>query len=306
MKRLHVLGGAALAASPMAWAHVVDGGSHGEPVWFALDPWSWLLLIASALLYLNGRRVLRRRARSAKGAAAQRGALLFCCGWLMLAVALGPPLDPLGGYLFSVHMLQHELLMLVAAPMLVLSRPGGILLWGLPAAARLAFNRMQRQSWLRSGWAWLSSAHGAWLLHAAILWGWHLPALFDASVLNDGVHAAQHASFFGSALLFWWALLHGSGRRNAGGVIHVFTTAVHSSLLGALLTFSPALWYAPYLHTTAAFGLSPLDDQQLGGLIMWVPSGLVFLAAGLVLTARFLRDDTGSALAERDGGKGDD
>jgi cytochrome c oxidase assembly factor CtaG len=306
MNRSQALGGASLLAAPTAWAHVVDADRHGSPAWFALDPWSWLLLIASALLYLNGRRVLRGRARAADGQSARRGAQLFCCGWLALAIALGPPLDPLGGYLFSAHMLQHELMMLVAAPLLVLSRPGGVLLWGLPDAGRRLFGGMRRIGWLHSGWAWLSSAHGAWLLHAAILWGWHLPALFDASVLNDGVHAAQHASFFGSALLFWWALLHGSGVRNAGAVIYVFTTAVHSSLLGALLTFSPSVWYAPYLQTTALFGLSPLDDQQLGGLIMWVPSGLVFLAAGLVLTARFLRDDSDDALTEHSGGNSDD
>nr|WP_298138903.1 cytochrome c oxidase assembly protein [uncultured Pseudomonas sp.] len=299
MKRTSLLGSVLLAGSAMAWAHVMNHDPQAGPSWFALDPGTWVLLTLAALLYFQGRRLLRQRTRAPDTPQARRSLWLFCSGWLALAVALGPPLDPLGGYLFSAHMVQHELLMLVAAPLLVLSRPGGVLLWGLPAGGRRLFGAMRRQGGLRSAWGWLSSPHGAWLVNALVLWGWHLPALFDASVLHEGVHALQHASFFGSALLFWWALLYGSGQRNPGGVIYLFTTAVHSSLLGALLTFSPTVWYAPYLDTTAVFGLSPLDDQRIGGLIMWIPAGLVFLAAGLALTARLLRDENPMA-AERD------
>ncbi|MGP0174194.1 cytochrome c oxidase assembly protein [Pseudomonas sp. NCHU5208] len=270
---------ALLLVMPAAWGHAPDVRVPGEVQLLSFDPWSWLLLLGSALLYLRGAWRLRR--------GIGREQWLFIGGWLSLAVALGPPLDPLGGYLFSAHMLQHEILILVSAPLLALSRPGGLLLWGLPGRGRQLFKRLRQRRWLRSSWEVLSSAHGAWLLHAAVLWGWHLPPLFDASVLNDGVHAAQHGSFFLSALLFWWALLQ---RRQAGAVLYLFTTAVHSSLLGALLSFSPTVWYSPYLATTQTFGLDPVQDQQLGGLIMWIPAGLVFLAAGLLLTARALND----------------
>ena len=269
---------------PSAWGHAPAAQTPGEINLFAFDPWSWSLLIASALLYVRGLRRLRQRSGKI---GRSRDLLLFCAGWLSLAMALGPPLDPLGGYLFSAHMLQHEILILISAPLLVLSRPGGLLLWGLPASGREGFKRLRRQRWLRATWDGLTSAQGAWLLHAAVLWGWHLPALFDASVRNDAVHALQHSSFFLSALLFWWALLQ---RRQAGAVLYLFTTAVHSSLLGALLSFSPTVWYSPYLETTRFFGLDPVDDQRLGGLIMWIPAGLVFLAAGLLLTARCLRE----------------
>jgi putative membrane protein len=105
------------------------------------------------------------------------------------------------------------------------------------------------------------------------------------------VHAAQHASFFLSALLFWWSLLYARGRAGYGlGVLYIFTTAVHTSILGALLTFAPSVWYPAYAPGTRAWGLSPLEDQQIGGLIMWVPAGVVYLAAGLALFAAWLRE----------------
>jgi putative membrane protein len=104
-------------------------------------------------------------------------------------------------------------------------------------------------------------------------------------------HSAQHLSFFLSALLFWWALFYAHGRKAYGaGVFYLFTTAIHTSILGALLTFSPRLWYSGYATTTQAWGLTPLQDQQIGGLIMWVPGGVVYLVAGLWLFAAWLKE----------------
>jgi cytochrome c oxidase assembly factor CtaG len=137
------------------------------------------------------------------------------------------------------------------------------------------------------------------MIHAAVLWGWHAPALFQATLHNEWVHAAQHISFLGSALLFWWALIH--GRRGAGeyglAVLYLFTTAIHSGLLGALLTFARSVWYPDYIGRTESWGLTPLEDQQLGGLIMWVPACLVYIAAGLVLFAKWLQESERRALA---------
>ena len=280
------LAGVAASAGPScAWAHVAAGAEHAPSVWSSVDPWSLLLLIGTAWCYARGTRVLARRARAQRP---RRAALLFWSGLATLAVALGPPLDPLGGLLFSAHMLQHEILMLMSAPLLVLSRPFGRLLWGLPQPLRRLCVYCGRRIGLRR----LAAPPVAWGVHAAALWIWHLPALFDASLRSDAVHAAQHGSFFLSALLFWWALLASRSRAHSGGaILYVFTTALHSSVLGALLSFAPSVWYASYVATTARFGLSALEDQQLGGLIMWVPSGLVFLAAALVLLARWLQGD---------------
>ncbi|MBV8571913.1 MAG: cytochrome c oxidase assembly protein, partial [Acidobacteriaceae bacterium] len=121
---------------------------------------------------------------------------------------------------------------------------------------------------------------------------------FQATINNDLVHGAQHLSFFLSALLFWWSLFYAHGRRAYGsGVLYIFTTALHTGILGALLTFAPRLWYPIYNNTTVAWGLTPLEDQQIGGLIMWVPASLVYLAAGLALFAAWMRES--DALVER-------
>ena len=270
-----------------AMAHVA--GSADSAVWSSVDPWSVVLVIGMAWCYARGRAIGRLRSRSGGGAG--RGTLLFWTGWFFLLIALLPPVDPLGGRLFFMHMIQHELLMLLSAPLLVLSRPAGHLLWGLPAPVRAWFTRLNRMTPLRRAGSWSLSPAGAWTLHAVALWGWHLPVLFNASLTSDAVHALQHLSFFVSALLFWAALLLSRDRdRNAGAIVYLFTTALHSGLLGVLLTFSETPWYAPYAETTAAFGYTPLEDQQLGGLIMWVPSSLVFLVAILVVAARCLEE----------------
>jgi cytochrome c oxidase assembly factor CtaG len=130
----------------------------------------------------------------------------------------------------------------------------------------------------------------AWAAHAVVLWTWHLPALYEGTLDSDLVHTAQHASFLVTALLFWYALLHGSERRLKRGVavLYLFGTALHSGILGALLTFADYPWYARYAGTTPAWGLTPLEDQQLAGLIMWIPGGVTYLVAALALVAAWM------------------
>jgi putative membrane protein len=120
---------------------------------------------------------------------------------------------------------------------------------------------------------------------------WHAPFLFGLTLTSELAHTAQHLSFLLSALLFWWALFYAHGRMAYGAaVFYVFTTAVHTSILGALLTFAPHVWYPAYNTTTQAWGLTPLQDQQIGGLVMWVPASLVYLAVGLALFATWLKE----------------
>jgi len=122
--------------------------------------------------------------------------------------------------------------------------------------------------------------------------------MFELTLKSELAHTAQHLSFFLSALLFWWALFYAHGRKAYGAaVFYVFTTAVHTSILGALLTFAPHVWYSSYATTTQAFGLTPLEDQQIGGLVMWVPASLVYLGAGLWLFAAWLKES--DAMLER-------
>ena len=183
----------------------------------------------------------------------------FAAGWFSLLLALLSPLASLATTRFWIHMLQHEVIMLVAAPLLVLASPLGSVARALPRGVA---------QWLYGPLRYVSPLV-AWLLHAAALWIWHVPRLFNAAVQNEAVHGAQHASFFLSALLFWWSIFRNPVSPIVG--VCVLTTMIHMGLLGALLTLAPVSLYPGYT----------LGDQQLGGLIMWVPAGFVMLAAGL-------------------------
>ena len=138
-------------------------------------------------------------------------------------------------------------------------------------------------SWTK-GWQALTNPFTAWTIHAVAIWMWHAPELFQSALSSDLAHTAQHLSFFLSALLFWWSLFHTHG----SSVLYLFTTAIHTSILGALLTFAPAVWYPAYAATAPHWGLTPLEDQQIGGLIMWIPAGLVYVGAGLAFFAAWL------------------
>jgi putative membrane protein len=218
-------------------------------------------------------------------------AAAFAGGQLALVAALVSPLDALGTLLFSAHMVQHEILMVVAAPLLVIGRPLAVWTWGLPPRWRSGAGNAARLGPIAATWRVLTHPAVAWALHGVVLWAWHMPWLFEAALARPGVHTLQHTSFFASALLFWWAPLGSASRQGQGAsMFYLFTTMVHTAALGALLTLSPALWYPAYASTSPAFGLDPLEDQQLGGLVMWVPAGLAYLAVGLALAARWLRD----------------
>jgi putative membrane protein len=253
--------------------------AHGDPIvagdrlWLQLflsvDWTSAVLLFALGAVYIAGlRRLGPRSPRPARR-------LMYAIGWAVLALALLPPVDSMGGTLFSAHMVQHELMMLLAAPLLIWSRPAAVLLWGCPQVIRRMLARAgKRGSWIRAR-NFLLLPPAAWGLHALALWGWHIPALFELSLSNEWVHTLQHLSFFGSALLFWAAC---AGRmRELATAVLLLTTALHASMLGALLTFSAEVWYRSYLATAPVWGMTALQDQQLGGLIMWVPGGLVFI-----------------------------
>jgi putative membrane protein len=277
---------AALAAAP-ALAH--EPSSSGSASWpWAFEPWIVALLGLSVAMYGVGVRRLWRRAGAGRGITV-RQAICFAAGWMVLAAALTSPLDALGAALFSMHMVQHELLMVVAAPLFVLSRPLEAWTWALPSGWRRPLASIGRLRPLAALWTALTEPLGAWMLHAVVLWAWHIPWLFAAALAYETVHALQHGSFLAAALAFWWSVLgRGVRRPDAAGVASLFTTMLHTGALGALLTFAPHPWYAHYAGTAAAFGLTALEDQQLGGLVMWVPGGLAYMVAGLVIVAAWL------------------
>lgn len=240
-------------------------------------------LALSLALYGLGVFRLWRRAGWGRGVKPWHAAC-FAAGWATIAVALLSPLERWSEEMFAVHMIEHELLMIVAAPLLVVARSLGAMVWALPIAWRRAFGRVtQSHPFARTSNAALHPGP-AWTLHAAGLWLWHAPVLFEAALVNPGVHALQHVCFFGTALVYWWSLLRPAARgHRAVSVLSLFGTSVHTSLLGAVLALSQVVWYPHYSRGRSPFALSGIEDQQLAGLIMWVPGGLVYLGAALGL-----------------------
>jgi cytochrome c oxidase assembly factor CtaG len=214
-------------------------------------------------------------------------------GLAVLAVALVSPLDALSAALFSAHMVQHLLLLVVAPPLLVLGIPPVAMFWALPGPSRRSLGRWWNHSRaLRCTWRVLSHPLSAWMLATASLWLWHMPALFDAALRNDALHALEHLSFVSTALLVWWLVLQPRGRRRlgyAGALAVVVTAALQSAALGALLTFAHSAWYAPS-GVEGSWGLSVLQDQQIAGLLMWVPGGAAYAAALCAVVVLWLRD----------------
>ena len=277
---------ACMSATVPAWAHSASNESRAMA-------WTWppfiiIPLLVTAVLYLAG--VMRMYQRGS-----QLQVLPIVCfvgGWTTLLIALDSPVHEISEQLFWVHMTQHEVLMLVSAPLLALSRPIAPFLWALPTGARTRVARFGKAGIIKRIWLLISAPLAAWLLSGLALWIWHAPVLFNATLGSDGMHAAQHISFLGTALLFWWALLNGHrGRLGYGGaVVYVFTTAIHTSILGALLTFAPSVWYTPYIATAPFWHVTALEDQQIGGLIMWIPAGTLLTVVGVLLFVKWMKE----------------
>jgi putative membrane protein len=218
-----------------------------------------LLLAAALVLYGLGLQRLWRRAGRGRGISFKDVAS-FMLGWLVAAVALFSPLEHAAERLLWTHTVQHELLMVVAAPLIALGRP-------LEAWSCIVPLRAPRL---------LSDPLFAWALHALGVWAWHAPALFLAALGNEWLHLAQHASFFLPATLFWWSVFAG---RPLISLVLLFGTMMHAGALGFLMAFSGTPWYTGYA----------LDDQRLAGLLMWLPAGTAYPAAALVILMRPLR-----------------
>jgi cytochrome c oxidase assembly factor CtaG/cytochrome c2 len=209
-------------------------------------------------------------------------------------IALVSPLHALGSVLFSAHMTQHELLISLGAPLIVIGRPVVAVLWSVSPEWRRRLGAFSNASGVKNSWNILSRPAVAFALHAIALWTWHLPGPYQSTITSGWMHALQHASFLFTALVFWWSILSARGaepgRGRGGAVFYLFGTALQTGALGALLAFAPSLWYPAYAATTGPWGLTPLEDQQLGGLIMWIPGSIPYLIAGLTLFAGWMRE----------------
>jgi putative membrane protein len=264
--------------------------------------WNWSPPIVLGLLYpagLYGLGIARLWRQAGVGRGITRWQVAaFGGGVAALFVALVSPLEALSGVLFSAHMVQHLLLILVAAPLLVLGVPMFVWLWALPLRWRRALGGgWQRATGLRGLWEALSQPLLVWFLYTGALWLWHLPSLYQGALRSDLSHGLEHLSFLIPAGLYWWVLLQPLGRRRlsrGAGVLYLFATSLQGSALGLLISFAPTPWYPiysdPSYGATTAWGLTPLEDQQLAGAIMWMPVGTLYAVLAAVLFGLWLRE----------------
>jgi cytochrome c oxidase assembly factor CtaG len=290
-----------LALRGSAAAHGEAADALGSAATWTYDAWVVIPLYASALLYLIGTRRLWSHAGHGRGVRHWQAAC-FWCGWTLLALALLSPLHWLGERLFVAHMIEHEALMVVAAPLLAVARPIGAFLWALPQRWRKALGGAAQHSPIAAPWSFLRNPLVATGLHGIALWAWHMPVLYNTVLTDIVMHRLQHASFFFSATLFWWSLFYGPLRARGYGIAVgcLFFTSLHSAILGIFLTLARQPWYPQQEEFAALCGLTPLEDQQLAGLVMWVPPGMIYLGFALYFAARWI---SGSGSTGRTGAR---
>jgi putative membrane protein len=248
-------------------------------------------------LALAGWAYRRGTSRSGTQRSHSRRSMCFFGALGATAIALISPLDALSGALASAHMIQHVLLVLVAAPLLALSAPSAALMKGTPLALRRVVGPWQRrQRRLRKRLSALDRPTALWLLHVGTLWFWHASGPYEAALSTSPLHVLEHVAFVVTAFLFWRTVIGPRRERRVSegfAVLLVFAMALQSVFLSALLTFASDPWYGAYSMTTRPWGLDPLTDQQLAGLIMWIPAGLIYLVAALSLLVGWLRSTEG-------------
>ncbi|HLX30807.1 MAG TPA: cytochrome c oxidase assembly protein [Casimicrobiaceae bacterium] len=245
------------------------------------------LLVIASVAYARGVARLWRKAGTGRGIRIA-DVVRFVLGMVALAVALLSPIDALAPRSFALHMIEHEMLMVIAAPLLVLSRPLEAWAFALPRNARHTLPACARMPALVRFFDAMTAPVSATAVHAIALWVWHVPVLFAAALASEPLHVLQHLCFFASALVFWWAVFGGAARSPRPiSLACLFATMLQTSALGALITLAPSPWYAGAVDARV-FGLTPLADQQLGGLIMWLPGGAAYVVVALAIVAAWL------------------
>ena len=255
------------------------------------EPIPLAALLTVGGLYFLGRRRLARRQHHVREQRLRHWC--FVLGYAALALALLSPVHVYSEALFAMHMVQH-LLLLAAAPLLLLANPLPVVLWSLPTARRTALGRLLVHdappvAALRR----LTNPYLAWWLFVLGLWLWHQPAAYQAALRWEVLHYLQHACFFGTAVLFWWPIVGPAPLRSRlpypARMLYLFLAWIPNSMLGAGITFAPDVLMPTYASQPRHWGLEPLTDQQLAGLLMWIPGDLMFTFGLLALLLATLR-----------------
>jgi cytochrome c oxidase assembly factor CtaG len=290
-----VLGAAAaLALVPPALAH--GGPTPGEPgPLFVLTDWSFDPLTQGLLLGLAAVYLLAVRAvdRAHPGNPVPRSrTLAWLSGILALELALASGIERYDTTLFSIHMVQHILLTLVAAPLLVLGAPLTLVLRvASPAVRRRWLLPILHSRLVR----FLGHPIVAWIMFTVVMWGSHLTPMFDAALESEPLHRLEHALYLSTAMLFWWPVVgvDPSPYRMSypARILYLLLQMPTNTFLAVLVYSATSPWYPHYVTTGRTWGPSPLLDQQAAGAIMWVFGDLLFLVAGLLMVAAWWRDE---------------
>jgi cytochrome c oxidase assembly factor CtaG len=270
-------------------AHQVVGPAELAGAW-SLQPVLLATLVLSAALYRRGGARLASRVEVPERHRRWRRDAAFYGALVLAAAALVSPLDALSSSLFSAHMVQHLLLMLAVAPLLVYARPLPRLTLGLPAPGRAAVR--QAGAWRGARAVAGAAAHPVvvWCVGTIVLWGWHMPLLYSLALAHGAVHALEHATLLGAAVLFWRAVIGTGAARGASrpvAMLVVLATGLAGTALGVVLVFASAPLYPDHAAGAAAWGLSALQDQQVAGALMWGPPALVYVAVIVWLLVRW-------------------
>lgn len=237
-------------------------------------------LVGFTALYLRG-----YRSRGAAGRARPRRLVCYLIGVLVVLASVVTPIATVSGELLWVHMIQHLLMTVVAAPLIALGAPVATIRHGLSAGPRHALARASRSSRrLRRRLGGLPPLVLATSAHILVTWGWHAPPLYDLAVRVDAIHALEHAAFLGTAVWVWAEIVataRRSRRYQALATLCLGALIAQGGVLGALLTFAGRSLFEVY---TGAGGLTALEDQQFAGALMWVPPGFIY---AIVAVRRF-------------------
>lgn len=263
-------------------------------VWLS---WEWRLEVLLALaglgaFYALGWWRLRRRGRQQLANGWRLAA--YMSGLAVVGVALLSPIDTLQSLLFSMHMVQHELLMMVAPPLLLLANPFPFFLWALPPESRRAFTGVFATGMpVRRVLRQVTRPRIAWLLYVGTLWLWHYPVAYDVALRYELVHDLEHMTFFWTAVLFWWHVVGAAPRidRTLGygfRIAYLAAALAQNEILAVAISFAGQPLYPYYTTVPRIWGLSVMGDQMLGGAIMWIPGGMMYVLAMVILIARLL------------------
>jgi cytochrome c oxidase assembly factor CtaG len=273
--QLEVIGPLIEAYGP---AHAADDG----PLWraWSLDPQVVLPIALAGFFYARGLRRWTDRSR----AHPWWRTVLYFSGLALLLLAIESPLDRLGEHHFSMHMVQHEVTMMLAVPLILLGAPTTPSLRGLPRFVRIDIVRpLAKRPEVRALYRGVTHPVFAIFVFNLALWWWHLaPGWYDAALTSSLAHDAQHVTFIAVAVLLWWNVIDPKPLRSRLAylprVLYVFAAGAPKHILGAMITFAEEPLYDAYQTATPILSLSVTDDQALAGLIMWVPSLMMVLA----------------------------